>query len=489
MGRVLTNNVQLSYAVESSPGTLPGSPTWRKLEPNAIKKFGAEIKTVAREPISNIRQRRKGTVTDLDSSVEFDSDLTMETFRDFIEGFCYSAFKGTNPFSPSAVTSSVYTVASGGALAQNTLIYARGFANSANNGLKVVGTGSTSTSIPTTGLAAEASPPSNAIVEVCGFRATSGDITVDSNGNLTSTTLDFTTLGLTVGQSIWVGGDATANSFATAADRGYARIDAISAHLLTLSKRSQSFAADTGTGKLIDIYFGQFARNVGADSSDYAEKTFTFELTYPNLQDPGPGDMYEYAIGNYSSSLVFDLPLTNKATTSFTFVGTDTPNPTTTRDSGASTPISVLKGTAFSTSSDVARLRITQVDETGLTTDFKTLKVTLNNNASGEKTVAQLGPKFINVGRLDVDIEADLVFTDSAVIDAIRANTTVTMDFAMRNEDGAILVDIPSMTLGSPNREFPVNQSVLLKTSAMAFIDETLGTSVGITVFSYVPVA
>lgn len=499
MGRVLTNNVQLAYTVESTLGVLPGSPTWKGLEPNAVKKYGAAITHTAREPISNIRQRRKGTVTDLDSTVEVDMDLTMEHFIDFVEGFCFSAFKGTAPFVPTAVTNaspSTYTVPSGGALAAGTLLYARGFANAANNGFHVVGASSSGTTIKVAeSLVTESSPPTNVQLEVCGVRGTAGDLKIDSSGNLTSTTLDFTTLGLFVGQAIWIGGDLAANSFFGTTNRGYARINAIAATKLTLSKRGGTYTTDDGTStgsggtaRLIDIFFGRFVRNVAANSGDYLEKSFQFELTYPNLQ-PVSGDMYEYAKGNFCNSMTFELPLTSKAVTTCNFVGTDTPSPTTTRATNASSALSVLKATAFNTSADVARLRITNTDESGLSTDFKSLKLTINNQASGEKVVSQLGSKYINVGIMDVDIEADLLFTNSAVADAVRTNLTVTMDWSVRNQDGAILIDIPAMTFNTGDRDFPVNQTVQIKTTASAFKDDTLGTSLGITVFAYAPAA
>lgn len=487
MGRVLTNKTQLNYAIESStPGSLPGSPAWKQLEPNNIKKYGADIKTTAREPISNIRQRRKGSVTDLDSMVEFDADLTMDQFIDFCEGFCYAAFKGFATYVPTAVTSTGYTVASGGAIANGLLVYARGFNTAANNGLKLLAGTSTGTEVKTTGLVAEASPPSNVSLEVVGVRGSSGDLTIDSSGNLNSTTLDFTTLNLTVGQSIWIGGDATVNSFATAANRGYARIRAITATKLTLDKKSQAFSTDAGTGKLIDIYFGRFARNVSGDHADYLERTYQFELTYPNLGS-GPADMYEYAKGNYANEIGFELPLANKAVCSFGFVGLDTPVPTTTRATNASSAKETLKNTAFNTSADIARLRIQETDETGLTTDFKSLKINLNNNVSGEKVIGTLGPKYVNVGIFDVNIEADLLFTNYLVVDALRANRTIGLDFAIRNADGAIHIDIPSMTLTTGNRDFPVNQSVTLKSAAQAFRDDVLDTSIGVSVFGYVP--
>lgn len=495
MSRVLTNSTGLAYCIEASLGVLPGSPAWKTLEPNAIKKMGADIKTVAREPISSQRQRRKGTVTDLDSSVELDADLTMEHFTDFIEGFVFANGKGGAFFRPTAVTSTGYTVASGGALPAGTLVYARGFKTPANNGYKVVGSSSTGTEVKVSGLTAEASPPSNAILEVCGVRGGAGDFEIDSDGNLISTTLDFTTLGLTPGQAIYVGGQSTANQFFNTANKGFARARVIAANKITLDKKSTVFVADDGTStgsggsdKSIDILFGRFVRNVSVVDADYLERSYQFEATYEDLISVGT-DGYEYAKGNYANQLDFDLPITNKATMTFAFVGTDTPIPTSTRATNAASAKAPLRTTAFNTSADVARLRITKYDETGLTTDFKSLKLTINNNVSPEKVIGVLGARYLNTGIFDIAVEADVLFTNADVVTAVRNNETVTMDFSVRNDDGAIFVDIPSMTLGSGAKDFPVNQTVSLKTTAQAFLDNTFGTSIGVSTFPYVPAA
>lgn len=492
MGRTLTNNFSLAYAIELSLGTLPGSPEWKLLEPNEISSFGSTITTVARSPISKSRQRRKGAVTDLDSAVEFAADITLEHFIDFLEGFCFSDFIGAEHTVPTAVTGSAtdeYTIpAIASGLAAGLLVYARGFTTAANNGLKEVDSGATTTTIPVTTDLEDETPSAtqNVSVDVCGFRSAAGDLDVDANGNITSTVLDFTTLGLTVGQAIWVGGDAALNQFSNAENTGFARVTAIAANLLTLDKKSQAFVTEANTTQEVDIYFGRFVRNVSVDHSDYLERSFHFEGAYQDLGEP-TGDEYEYAKGNYCNTVGFELPLTDKAVATFAFVGTDTEPPTTTRETGADAPVVPVQTGAFNTSSDIARLRITEVDESGLTTDFKSLTFNINNNVSPEKVLGQLGAKYLNTGNFEIDIEAQLLFTNADVVDAIRANTTVTMDFAIRNDDGAFLVDIPSMTLGGGDREFPVNESILLNTTAQAFGDTTLGTSIGVSLFPYVP--
>lgn len=499
MSKVATNKTSLQFCREQSLGVLPGSPLWKLIEPNSIGAFGANIATVARNPISKDRQRKKGTTTDLDSTVEFEGDLTGEHVLDFIAAFCFAVPNGPNVWGSQETgtitgvdgTTEDYDVSANGDLAEGTLVYARGFTNSDNNGVKTVDATATGTELAVEeDLVTEGSPPDNARIEVCGFEGAVGDLEIDASLNLISTVLDFTTLDLTVGQVIWIGGTETLNRFAldisSSVNRGWARITAIAANELTLDKKSSTYQTDDGAAKDIHIYFGRFIRNVSVDDADYDEASYQFEAAYSDLEAVGT-DCYEYAKGNYCNTITFNLPLADKAMCTFGFVGTDTEPPNTSRATDADTPLEPVQTAAFNTSADIARLRITEVDETGLSTYFKTLSLTLNNNASPEKALANLGAVFMNVGNFDVDIEAQLLFTNKAVPAAIRANTTVTMDFSLRNDDGGLFFDLPAMTLGGGDKEFPENETVLINTPAQAFEDPTLGTSIGISLFPYLP--
>lgn len=485
MARTLTNNANWAYAKEASLNTLPGSPEWRNLQPNSISEFGAQVTTTHRDFISKNRQRQKGRVTDLNSAVGFDVDMTMDSFEDFIEGFVF-ATRTRAFFQPTAVTGTGYTVASGGALVANTLVYARGFDTAANNGLKVVGASSTSTEVKVSGLTAEASPPSNVRLDIAGYRAASGDLGINSDGNLISTTLDFTTLGLTAGQFIHIGGEAAGTQFATSDNNGLARIVSIAANLIVLDKKATTFVTDAGTSKTIDIYAGTFIRNVDVDDADFLTQSYQFEASYTDLDSAGT-DEYEYAKGNYANELSVTMETADKAGMSFGFVGTDTEPPSTTRASGASSALDPVNQDFFNTSADFVRLRMTDVDETGLSTDFNTLSIGIRNNVTPEKVLGTLGGKYMNYGNFEVQIDAELLFTDSTVSTRIRNGTTITMDFALKNGDGGIVCDIPSLTLGGGEKGFPANETITLSTTAMAEEDETLGTSLGISTFPFYP--
>src|SRR5690606_12407458 len=91
------------------------------------------------------------------------------------------------------------------------LIRASGFSAPANNGVKVVtGVDAGNSEVLVAGLSVEAAPPAGAKISLIGFTGAAGDINVDVSGplpKLTSTALDFTTLGIEPGESIYIGGD------------------------------------------------------------------------------------------------------------------------------------------------------------------------------------------------------------------------------------------------------------------------------------------
>lgn len=507
MSLVKTNEISLSVAVEASLGVLPGSPTWDLLEPNTINSFGATITKVARNPISKLRQRRKGTTTDVESGVEFEADLTGQCFKKLAEGFVFASFSTFNGSVIQAgsnfqdlvaeTTGSQYQHdALTGAIPVGRLVYARGFSIAGNNGLSVVSGSPSTTVTPVTGLTLTDEVPGNtsgATLEVCGVRTAVGDIDITvtgTTGTLTSTTLDFTTLGLIVGQLIHIGGLTSTNRFASGR-YGAARVTSIAANALGLDKIRTTPAAtalqtEANTTQAIDILFGRFLRNVDVDSASYLSRSYQFELAYPDLSAVGV-DGYEYAEGNYGDTMSINLPGQDKATVTFGFVGTDTDVATTVRASGASTPVIPVETVAYNTSADIARLRVENVDHDGLSTCFKTLTVTLANGVTAEKCLGSLGALGLNTGNFLVDIEAQVTFDNVEVTEAIRNNETVTMDWVLKNGDGGIAFDIPAMTLGGGDKEFPVGETVLINLKGEAFLDPTLGTSIGISLFPVYP--
>ena len=498
-----TNNLSLAVAIESALGVLPATPLWTKLEPNTIGAYGAEITTVARTPITNTRQNQKGTTVDLDSSVEWEGDLTKHHVNTFIEGFVFAQRSNRNviariqagadyqALAATAADSFTHT-ALGAAITDGTLLFARGFAIAANNGLFEVDAGSTTTTTElagTPGTVAETpATTGGARVDVCGFRLI--DLTyTDATKQVGSGSVDLTTLGLTLGSSLRIGSNT--NAFGNGQAVG--RIIAITAAAITLDK-----VENLGSGTLdgggdeaaatVDLLYGPFMRNVPVSDADFLERSYQFELVYDNLQNPDQtGDEYEYAIGNLSNELVLNLNGQDKGTMSFGFIGLNSDDITTTRKGNTGNAVSASQKAPFNTSSDFARLNLWDTAENGLGTCFKSLTMTLGNEVSPEKCLGTLGALFMNTGNFSVRLEAELLFTDSNLAQSIKDNATVTFDVLMKNADGAIHMDIPSMSLGGGARSFPVNETIRINVTGEAFADDLLDTSLGFTEYPYFP--
>lgn len=485
-----TNATALAVTKNEMPAT--ADTKWLYMEPNDISSFSATLEKTARDPITLDRQRRKGSITSVATAPQFTSDLTLEMVSYFMPGFLFSTWKGTRPESYVLVgTDSVtktYSVEAGEVLTAGTLVYADGFVNPENNGLKTVAsTGNTTMTIAVDETLVTETAPVTARLYVVGHRAAEGDLQIDALGNLISTTLDFTTLGLTAGQYIHIGGSAAVNQL-TGATRTVdgivvgtkARIAEIAANKLTLEARDVPYTLDAGTGKSVELFFSAFVRNVPVGDVDFVKQFYHMEATYNT--DPM---LYEYADCCVNNTLTINNSMQDKATLDLAFVGKDLLPPTTTPRLGVRS--NQVETESFGTQSDIVRLRITDTDDNGVTTYFKDTNVSINNNVQAEYVLGQLAAEFMNFGNFEVDIDTSVVFTDATVLAAIRNNTTVGFDMAYKNGDGGFVLSFPSATFGDGSKSFPRNAKVTITSPIMVHRDEDRGYSMGVSLFWYLP--
>jgi hypothetical protein len=498
---VLTNSTALSYAIEESVGVLPVAPVFTTLEPNDIGTFGASITTVARNPISQDRMAKKGAITDLDSAFDFDSDLTLAAFNNFIEGFIFSVWKEQVSAEPTGVTGGVGVSNFAHAtlsttLAEDTLLYSREFINTENNGLLIVNAGSTDTVTEVKETLITETPGDGAKFDVAGFQGAAGDLEIDAEDNLVSAgAFDFTTdANIQVGQFIYIGGGTVQTSFPTAGD-GTARVRAISATKLTLDKSELVTGADPGVGtETVQIFIGSFIRNVPLNSADFLNRTYQFEAAYNGLDINGNGQEdekgYEYAIGNQANQMTVNMPLADKATVGWAFIGTDQEPATGTQKWPLDANRAITYDTdAMNTTSDFVKISLTKnVDGSPLAAYFKDLTLTIGNNVSPEKILGNLGAHNMNIGDFTVTGSTEALFTGIDVINAVRDNETVSLDWNIENDDGALHFDLPSMTLGNAGKTFPRNETVKITIDGNAFKDNYFGYVISCTKFSYIPV-
>ena len=501
MSEVNVEAIQFGYAPETVADTQPTA-GWREIRVTDVGKFAATFGTVEQDFISPDRAVGESQISSVESTVEVTTDVTRSSTRDFIQQALMSSFVGglvarATAFVDGGVSDDTISVASGGALAADLLVKCRGSAEAGNNAVFKVVAGSDATNIhvATGSLTAEAAPPSNAEVAVCGYEGAAGDLRIDANQDIISTTVNFTTLPLTVGQGIRLPEPGTTYAFALAAagsvNSGYARIDKIEAHKLTLSHRGGAWVADDGTddgaggtAKAIRILFGEFCRNVSSDHGDFLKEPQWFEAVLPGL-GTGGATRYVYSESNLLDKCELSMPLESKATFKFSFKGKITGEPTSVRATGADAAIEPNATAMFGTMSNVARLRALNVDESGLTTDFKGPTLTLDNRVSMEKVVGQLAAKYTNYRKLEAMLASEVVVTED-VLSVIRNHTTVSADAVMKNGDGAMLVDMPSCKPSSDGPTFPRGESVKAPLTLRAFKDPILGYSISFSTFPHV---
>lgn len=490
-----TNRTAQAIAVESSPGVLPGSPTWYSTGPNSIEGIGAKLSRKSRDPISPRNQAQFGSVVDLTATPKFVGDFTLSTVDLFLEGVIRCALTGPARFSPTAATSTAITVPSGGSLAQNTLVYVRGATIAANNGLKVVGASSTSTSIVISGgMTAETfAAANNVTVEVCGFRFASGDLQIDSSGNLTTTTKDLTTLGLVSGQTCWLGG-AAGSAYALTNGRGAFRISsAPAANIITTDKRTGTWTTDSGSGKTVDLYFGRLAKVVPLTDANYLERYYQIETTYHRL-GASSATAYGYMLGNAISQATIGLASKDFASLSIDFTGTSETAPSTSRATNASAPLAEVKKAAISTVSDIYRGRIMKIGTdgvvgAGLTGYILSAELTVNNNVSTSPAHGVLGSFETTFGKITIGAKATAYFTEIDIPSHATSNLPVTADWFMRNADGAVCFDLPYCEFTQEAVNFPKDQSVTVDLMAGAVEDPIWGTSMIVSLLPYCPAA
>lgn len=496
--KIDSNATGLAIAEEviGTPKTLPGTPIWYTLEPNSYSDFGGEVSTVARDPINPSRQRKKGTVTDLDASGGFNHDITQNNLTRIMQGFMFANFNekfDTIPFNGTAIpitstTTTTYVAASGltGFLA-NDLVFASGFTNAANNGLKLVAS-ATATTLTTTGNVVE-TPPAGAELQAVGYQFASGDCTMNVTGGvatLGATVKNLTTLGLQVGEWVYLGGDLAAEKFATC-PTGYARVKTISATQIVFDKVTAAFVTDAGASKTIRLFFGKFLRNQ-SNPANIITRTYNVER---QLGNDGSGIQSEYLTGAVANEFTLNIPQADKLNADLGFVAMNNEFRTGVTGVKSGTRVASLGEAAFNTSSNVFRVKLNIIDPltlqpTPLFAYVTEGTITINNNASLAKAVSVLGGFDITVGTFEVGGSLTAYFSNVTAVQAVRNNSDVTFDAILAKSNAGLVYDIPLLSLGNGRLNVEKDQAVTLPLETLAAEGST-GYTLGITVFPYLP--
>lgn len=509
--KIDSNITGLAYAEEAQLGLLPGegglggSPVWYRLEPNSYNDFGGEIVTVSPNPINPSRQRRKGVTTDLDASGGFNHNLTFQNLTDLMQGVMFADVRRKGRQTVTAVDIDAadpdeYEVADTDGFVVNSLIKGIGFANSANNALNVVTaiTADTSVEVATGQLVAEASPPTGARIDVVGHQATSADINVVTSGDLpalSSTTLDFTTLGIVPGQWVFVGGDAAGTKFVTAANNGFKRVRSVAANLLTFDKSYTTMVAETGTGLTIRLFYGDVLRN--ETGSLIKRRTYNVERLLGAPDDSNPGDIQsEVLIGAVANEFTLNVPSAELVNIDVSFVATDNAQRDAATGPKQTGVLTFPAAKEYNTSSDIGRIRLSEVSSTdeapaALFAYVTEATITINNNVTPNKAVGVLGAFEVTAGTFNVSGELTAYFATVAATQAVRNNADVTLDLSFVKDNTGIVFDLPLIALGDGRLNVEVDQPITLPLTTEAASGEDVNANLNhtllITYFNYLP--
>lgn len=482
---------------ETVLGVAPATGEWQTREPNSFDDFGGEYTKVARRPFSPSRQRKKGSVVDLDADGGYNEDLTQNNMQGELEEFFFADLRKTAELTPTAVGAGGFTVA--GAVAAGfkvgSLVLASGYDVPANNGLKVV-TAVDVDSVDVAGLTVEATATGK--IKVVGFEFTTGDLemTAAVGGSFVITGTDMDGLGLIPGQWVFIGGGLDADSFEPVADEyltGYARIalDGITDAALEFDKSTFTPVTDAGAGKTVRIYFGDVIKN--EDDPDLIKRfSSTVERT---LGRDDNGVQSEHLLGAVANEMTWNSPLANLVNFDMSYIAQKAKTRT-----GLLGPLSrradnsvaaALGEDAFNTSSNIFRLRLAAVDAVTLnpTPAFARVtewSLTVNNNVSSTKAQGVLGGFDTTAGMFDVDGEFTAYFSTIEAIHAVQCNLDMTFDAIYAKQNAGVYIDVPLIGLGGGRLDIEMDTAIMIPVETAA-AESAFGHTALIGWFDYLP--
>lgn len=502
--KIDSNATGLRFAEEASLKMLPGSPIWYPCEPNSYSDFGGQIKTMARTPISQSRQRQKGTVTDFEASGGFNQDLTPFNSTRLMQGAMFAAAREKTTTASlnaaavdlGAVVGSAHTIAAASGLTgflANHLVLTSGFAVTANNGLFKVASASTATLITlSSGLADEANAPADAKVEVVGYEFASAtvDITVATGLprlSRASGAFDLTTLNLVPGEWVYLGSDTASERFAN--NVGFARVNAVAATYIEFDKTDWTAQAEVGTAKTIRLFFGMVIKNESAVANI---KRYTYQVER-TLGSDANGVMSEYLVGAVVNEMSISMKQADKVGIDFSFVACDNEQRNGTTGVKAGTRPTLGVTDAYNTSSDFARIKLAAVSAsdpapTALFAFATELSLTVKNNVSQSKALGTLGSFDTVAGIFEVGGKLTAYFADVAAVQAVRNNSDITLDVILTKGNAGFAFDVPLMQLGDGRLSIEKDQAITLPLEINAAASKFDHTFL-ISKFAYLPTA
>lgn len=490
-----SNRTQLAVVRETTAGVTPATPRMRLMRmtgeslqfaPTYVDSEEIRADRMLGDPILTM-QSSSGAIN-FETSYPDDNSPLSDVLRSAFENpwvntpTFFNDGTADSVITDAGTVANTYAVVSGGAAVKAShLVRATGFAQSANNQIFKAASSSATTIVGTAlSLVAEVAPSATAKLKVIGFQGASGDITAAAGG-LASTTLDFTTLSLVVGQWLKIGGTLDATQFAFLVTAGakaraaaYGRVTAIAAHAITMDNLPTGWSVDAGTAKTINVYFGDQIKN------GVTPTTMTIERGFLDQAAP----TYIVNTGMQVGTLTQEITSGDKIKGVATFVGLGGAESQVTLDA---VPDPVTLGLVLAANANVGRLGVNGSQLVGPNW-AKAITFQIENNLRTLDSVDSQSPVGINDGECTVTGKMTMFFGNDTELAAYYAGTPRGINARVSKNGQALIYQVPRAIYrsGGNPQATAKNTDVMIDCDYQASADTLTGAHILLDRFEYI---
>lgn len=383
--------------------------------------------------------------------------------------------------------------------AVNDIIFAEGFTNSANNGIHVVtAVGPTSVTCGGSNLVTE-TPPAAAKLSKVGYQFAAGTLSVTNSGsafptlNRASGAVDFSALGLRAGHWIRIGGDtsgSSGNRFTNAANNGEARVYAVATNSITLDQTRATMVTEAAGTLAIQIFMGDVIENADA-AEDVERRTFHVLQTLGEDDDGEQGQFLTFATPNRMNLTVAGEDF---AAVEFQYIAAGHDTYTGAEGPPAGDRVEFESERAFNTVSNLKSLRLvpqstTDANPTTLSAYLTEFNFGVDNGAKARKALGNLQAIDVGLGDLVLTGGGKVYFDSVDIIGQVTSAASLHLHAFFVQSNKGILFDIPEVTIGCEAPALEQNEAIELPVDIKAAEHDTLGITISITRFKYLPSA
>lgn len=425
-----TNKVGLYVSSEGAWGETPSTPRMSQLRYTG-ESLSYTKQSVLSETIRDDRMRDQVALVGFDTEGDINYELSFFSFDDLTEG----AFAGTwsvtvslsgITFSMDSSDNSINDSANGfGVIPVGAILYISGFTSVENNGRFRVSSQAAGKIVLTGGTVVTEAAGDTVTIKSTGRRAAAGDIDAVAPNQITSVALNFTTLGLSVGQNVRLAGFGSSNN------NGIFKITVLAANAITFQTSAITNEAPAGS---IDLY-ARMLRNGIITRSFLIEKRF-LDIT-----------QFQYFSGMRVGSMTMGLTAQEIITGAYSFMGkTSVASGTSIAGSNVSADVTEV----LTASGNVGSLT---KNGASLASALRSISFELNNNLRPQAIVGQLAKAGIGYGFTDITGTIEAYFEDLTLYTDLLQHSTVSLSWRTTDNAGnAYVYTLPKIYLmtGSP---------------------------------------